>query len=359
MMKNYSDIKTVLRIMPSAENARSSEGDFIRLNDGRILFAYSRFRRGSRDDSPSDIAAVYSSDDGESFSEPEIIVPASFHGVDNVMSVTLLRMQNGDIGLFYIVKNPDETSEYVLRRSNDEGGTFAPPVKCIPDSYRGYYVINNSRILKTSDNALIIPAAMHRGTCKNGEFNIDGRGTVYFFSSADDGRTWGEEKGMITLGAMAHSHSGLQEPGLIELANGVLYAYMRTDLFAQYESYSYDSGKSWTPACPSVFSSPCSPLKIAQNPYTGEYFAVWNPIPNYLGRDIAPRSAGRTPLVLARSKNGLDFSEPELIEDDPTRGFCYPSLFFADEKTLLLSYCWGGKDEGGFLNCLKIRKLKL
>lgn len=358
-MKHFANITTVLQIKPCAENPRSSEGDFIRLRDGRIMFAYSRFHGGSHDDSPSDIAAVYSSDGGGSFSAPEIIVPAAYHGVDNVMSVTLTRMLNGDLGLFYLVKNPDGTTDYVLRRSDDEGRTFEPPVRCIPGSYSGYYVINNSRILRTSDGRLIIPASLHRSGRGNGKINIESRGNVHFFSSADDGRSWSEEIGMIALGHAAHSRSGLQEPGLIELANGVLYAYMRTDLFAQYESFSYNSGRSWTPACPSAFSSPCSPLKIAQNPYTGEFFAVWNPIPNYFGRDIAPMTAGRTPLVLARSENGLDFSEPELIEDDPARGFCYPSLFFTDEKTLLLSYCCGGAEEGGFLNCLKIRKLKL
>jgi len=358
-MKQVQNIRTVFQIMPDADNPRSSEGDFIRLKDGRIMFAYSHFRGGCHDDSPSDIAAVYSYDDGESFSAPEIIVYASEHGVDNVMSVTLMRMNNGDLGLFYIVKYPDATDEYVLRRSSDEGKTFEPPLVCIPGRFRGYYVVNNSRILKTSDGRFIVPAALHRSAHVDGRFRIDGRSAVYFFSSADDGYTWSEESGIIVMPDMAHTKSGIQEPGLVELEGGVLYAYMRTDRFTQYESFSCDFGKSWVPARPSVFSSPCSPLEIAQNPYSGEYFAVWNPIPNYAGRDIAPRTSGRTPLVMARGQNGLDFAEPEIIEDDPTRGFCYPSLFFADENTLLLSYCFGGENEGGFLNCLKIRRICL
>lgn len=359
-MKKVENMRTVMLIMPGGENARSSEGDFLRLKDGRIMFAYSRFRNGSHDDSPSDIAAVYSSDNGESFSDPKIIVPASFHGVENVMSVTLMRMENGDVGLFYIVKYPaDATDEYVLRRSRDEGESFGPPVTCIPGHFKGYYVINNSRVLKTSDKRLIIPAAQHRSTPRNKGLHVDGRSNVGFFTSEDDGFTWSENNNIIVMPDMAYSNSGLQEPGLIELSNGVLYAYMRTDRYAQYESFSYDRGYSWTPARPSRFTAPCSPLKIAQNPYSGEFFAVWNPIPNFFGRDIAPASAGRTPLVMARSENGLDFSEPLLVEDDPTRGFCYPSLFFADEKTLLLSYCFGGKEEGGFLNCLKIRRIAI
>ena len=34
-------MKTVWDKRPSADNPRNSEGDFIRLDDGRILFAYS------------------------------------------------------------------------------------------------------------------------------------------------------------------------------------------------------------------------------------------------------------------------------------------------------------------------------
>jgi len=34
--------KTVLKLSPSGNNPRNSEGDFINLKDGRVLFVYSR-----------------------------------------------------------------------------------------------------------------------------------------------------------------------------------------------------------------------------------------------------------------------------------------------------------------------------
>ena len=92
--------KIVLSLGPDGEFSRHSEGDFIRLNDGRILFIYSRFTQSYHDDAPSDLVALTSEDEGETWSEPRIIIAASQFGVDNVMSVSLLRMQNGDIGLF-------------------------------------------------------------------------------------------------------------------------------------------------------------------------------------------------------------------------------------------------------------------
>ena len=95
--------KIVLSLGPGGEFSRHSEGDFIRLRDGRILFIYSRFTQSYRDDAPSDLVGMTSADEGESWSKPRVIIPASQFGVDNVMSVSLLRMQNDDIGLFFIV----------------------------------------------------------------------------------------------------------------------------------------------------------------------------------------------------------------------------------------------------------------
>ncbi len=352
-------VKTIVDIKADAQNPRSSEGDFVRLPSGRLLFAYSRFHGGSHDYSPSNIAGLFSDDNGETFTAtPQTLVNASEHGTENVMSVSLISLQNGEAGLFYLVKRPDGTTDYVMRRTAD-GQTFSEAKSCIPaTSLRGYYVVNNARVLRTSSGRLVIPAALHR--TPNYDLKIfDGRAIDVFFYSDDDGETWYEAPGILFPPCAAHSRTGLQEPGIAELPSGVLYAYARTDLYCQYESFSADNLASWSPAQPSKFTSPCSPLSIRQNPYTGEYFAVWNPVPNYFGRYVAPKTAGRTPLVLARSQNGRDFSAPFVLEDDPAKGFCYPSLFFPDANTLLLSYCYGGEEDGGFLNCLKILRISL
>lgn len=66
----------------------------------------------------------------------------------------------------------------------------------------------------------------------------------------------------VTLGHMAHSSSGLQEPGVVELKNGVLWAWARTDLGRQYEMFSMDGGEHWSDSQPSWFTGPCSPLSV-------------------------------------------------------------------------------------------------
>ena len=44
--------RTVLNLAPDARFSRHSEGDFLRLRDGGILFAYTRFFDNQRDNAP-------------------------------------------------------------------------------------------------------------------------------------------------------------------------------------------------------------------------------------------------------------------------------------------------------------------
>ena len=71
--------KTTASFGPDNIYTRHSEGDFIRLKDGRILFVYSRFTGGAHDDSPSDLAFCISGDEGETWS---IVPTAVYTGAD-------------------------------------------------------------------------------------------------------------------------------------------------------------------------------------------------------------------------------------------------------------------------------------
>ncbi len=348
-------------------NPRNSEGSFLRLKDGRIAFAYSRYTGNSDNDhADCNICVIYSRDGGKSFDTEhyETLVNAHEYGEKNVMSVTLRYMNNGDIGLFYLLKHPG-SSEYLLRRYKNDFSECLGEVKCLPHRYSSYFVVNNDRVLRTSGGKWIIPAAYHHTDVlpeksDDGYFNsyLDGRASVFFFTSDDDGYTWRQSKEVLHLND-TYSETGLQEPGLAELDGGVLYCYSRTDRMFQYESVSVDGGEHWFMPQPSRFASALSPMLIKKNPYSGRYYAVWNPEPKTLMHPYDKPSLGRNPLVIAESADGVHFSEPFIIENDPTRGFCYPAIEFSDEKTLLLSYCAGGPVEGGCLNHTVIRRLIL
>lgn len=58
----------VLRITllpPGPDNPRNSEGDFIRLRDGRIMFIYTHFTSGADDFARAHLAARFSDDGGD------------------------------------------------------------------------------------------------------------------------------------------------------------------------------------------------------------------------------------------------------------------------------------------------------
>ena len=353
---------TVFSAGPDGRYTRHSEGAFLRLKDGRLLFVYSRFTGSQDDGAPSDLVAMTSGDEGETWSQPEVTLPASSHGIDNIMSVSLMRMNSGDVGMFYLAKRrPDDTACF-LELSRDEGRTWYRRIECIDQDRRGYYVVNNDRVIRLSSGRLLIPANLHRGgSDPTGATKIhwDGRGVAFFFWSDDDGETWHESPDAV-FPPFTRTDAGLQETGVIELKNGAVWGYARTDQHVQYEFFSHDGGLHWTAAQPSRFTAPPSPLKIARRPQDGLLYAVWNPVPNYNGRELSRAGWGRTPLVWASSADeGVTWSEPRVIEGQEDHGYCYPAIFFTDDGAMLTAYCAGGPDDGICLARLTIRKIPL
>ena len=118
----------LLVIEPTAAQPRNSEGDLIELTDGRLCLIYTRFRGGASDHSEADLAMRISSDGGKTWSEDEIVVP--HEGGRNVMSVSLLRLQDGRIALFYLRKNSLTDCRPLMRTSTDEGQSWSEPTAC-------------------------------------------------------------------------------------------------------------------------------------------------------------------------------------------------------------------------------------
>lgn len=344
---------------PDSHTSRHSEGDFLRMNDGRLLFVYSRFTESYDDGAPSDLVASWSSDEGETWSDPIVVLPASLYNTRNVMSVSLLRMKNGDVGLFYIVKQTLCINRLMLSLSNDEGRTYYRHIECSLPDRAGYYVLNNDRVERLSSGRLIMPLAYHRGGYGDGHAYFDGRSFTCFLLSDDDGETW-REAAETVFPTFTHSTSGLQEPGVIEKKNGSLWAYSRTDMMYQYEYFSIDGGEHWTLPQPSRFTSPCSPMKLDRHPETGDLYAIWNPIPNYNGRTTSRAGWGRTPFVWAVSHDdGATWSEQHIIEGHEEHGYCYPAVFFTNDGCMLVAYCSGGPADGICLARLSIQKIHI
>lgn len=258
----------VFDLNPSKENPRNSEGAFVTLKSGRILFFYTRFHGGADDASPANIVSIFSDDSGRTWSkEPKIVVENSTGA--NVMSVSMLRLQSGKIALFYLVKNSLLDCRPVMRLSTDEAATWSE-AQHVGDA-PGYFVLNNDRVIQLMNGRLIVPLAFHRSRASlpKSYKSFDHRAITLWYLSDDDGATWREADDWWALSA--HTRSGLQEPGVVELADGKLLSWMRTDQGSQFCSRSADGGKTWSAPGKTTLLSPASPASISVSPAVKNY----------------------------------------------------------------------------------------
>ena len=359
----------ILDLAPNPTNNRNSEGSFITLKNGNILFVYTRYRgNGHNDECTADLYGMLSADGGESFGEPFPVVSCEEVGADNIMSVSLLRMANGDIGLFYLQKhNAQVYCLPYLARSSDEGKTWHGHTKCV--SSNGYYVLNNDRVIRLKSGRLLMALAKHpSGKNPSGKMFF-GEGTIYILASDDDGRTWDTLAEEIKLpcsmwndpgAGKVHAASSAMEPGLVQLESGLIWCFIRTTVGRQYEMFSEDNGQTWTVPSPSRFTSPSSPLcakKLSDN----RLLVVWNPIPKYNGSKNVVDGVwtdGRKQLNLAiLDQEAKNFQFSKVLEYDEGSGFCYTAIHETDKGDILLAYCAGGKGDKNCLNRLRMRKI--
>jgi len=339
-----------LNIEPSKDNPRNSEGSFARLKSGRLIFYYSQFYGGAEDGSPARIAGIHSDDAGRTWSEPQVVLENT--AGNNVMSVSLLRLASGKLAFFYILKNSWLDSRPYVRFSSDEAATWSEPKLVV--AAPGYFVLNNDRVVQLTSGRLIVPVAFHRSRLADPQSSksFDSRATDLWYYSDDEGQTWQESPSWWAI--PVRSGSGLQEPGVVELADGKLFGWARTDQGVQYGLTSTDSGKTWTAPLPTTLESPTSPASIKRLPGSTSLLAVYN---DHSGRfPFQPKR--RTPLAVAvSSDNGQTWPDAKLIEDDPNSWYCYTAIYFVDDA-VLLAYC-AGDTKVGPLNRLRIRRIPL
>lgn len=350
----------VLDLGPETGHARHSEGSFVDRADGSVLFVFSRFDAGSHhDDGGASLVAVRSHDRGRTWTEPEVLLDRREENALNVMSVTLRRLQDGRLALWYLRRRSFADMRLMMRLSTDEGESWGEPRCCTPGL--GYHVVNNDRVIQLASGRLLAPMAFHRAVeAADGTptWAANSSWAVTYFSWSDDvGETW-QESGPLVL-PYPRTRSGLQEPGVIQLADGTLRAWARTDQGSQWEMGSRDGGETWTAPQPSPFASPESPMSMTRL-RDDRLVAVWNPVAPGPGQP-PPHTGwhgGRTPLVMSvGDRSGRLWSRQVVLEDDPDSGYCYTAIHEL-EDSLLVAYCAGSavRDE----NCLvrlRVRRL--
>ena len=232
-----------------------------------------------------------------------------------------------------------------MRVSKDEAQSWSDAVEVITDQI-GYYVLNNDRVVQLKDGRLICPVALHHLPKYE---KPDWQGLLMCYLSDDLGKSWNRCESVLKGARSDGSRVTLQEPGVIELQDGRLMMFARTDDGSQYLSWSSDRGKTWSQPTASSIRSPQSPATIERIPGSSDLLMVWNDhaaIPESL-------KTRRTPFSLALSHDdGTSWTRSLSLEDDPNGWYCYTALDFVDDR-VLLGHCGGDRRNGG-LNSTQI-----
>lgn len=331
----FADPRRVLSLSVSETNPRNGEGDFVHLRDGRDMFVYTEYVGTSNDDhARAHLVKRYTSDGGETWTPPVEVTPRS--GRMNDMSASLLRIRGGKLALFYLRKNSAADCCPVMRVSTDESETWSAETDCIAPTNVAYYVLNNARAERLGSGRIVLPLARHDRAAPEG-FEFARLLCVY---SDDDGRTW--QQGAEYL---PQDEAGkpvlVQEPGVIELKDGRLYLYARTNRGRQWQAFSKDGGRTFADFGPSPIVGPRGPATIKRLP-NGELLLVWNDhetYPQCAGLD--PKWVGRrAPLSIAFSRDeGLTWVDRQTIDPEIEKGFfCYFATLVVNDSLLLHTY---------------------
>jgi len=271
----------------------------------------------------------FSRDGGQTWTDQDTVILPN-EGKMNVMSVSLLRLDDGRIAMFYLVKNSETDCRPYLRMSSDECQTWGDRIPIIDRV--GYYVLNNDRVVQLKGGRIVVPVAMHRTPDAPGWVNI-----LLCYLSDDNGQTWRCSKDRVVGKTPEGASFAVQEPGLVPLKDGRLLMHCRTYRVYHYLCYSSDEGDTWTRLEQSTLKGPMTAAAIERIPTTGDLLCLWNAGPK-------DKWSLLTKYTIALSGDeGKTWKRIYVLEDrnEPYKRYCcYCAILFVDNH-VLLAHCNG------------------
>lgn len=330
-------------LVPATDIAQRNMGaDLVVLNDGRLLMGVSRWLGGAHDNDGSEVFGLVSSDDGRSWSPPfDIIKPDD--SVNAVRMPNFMRLKDGRLACFCRHRSSMLDTWTGMITCLDESGLgksgagphqWTAPKRISPPA-PGRHVLLNNRVVRLTRGPhagrILLPLASPWPWEEEDEKGSDIR--TWVLRSDDEGDTWTPSESMLPGPAR-----GLMEPYIVELTDGRLRMWMRTQVDTQYESTSHDGGITWSEAAPGSLVSPESPVAIARHEASGLLMVVWN------HNTKSNHTADRTPLTVAFSDDEGDtwFGEQKLDPspdlNNETNSFSYPSADFLGDHGFVTYY---------------------
>jgi predicted neuraminidase len=224
----------------------------------------------------------------------------------------LFRPRGGALHLYYKAgPHPDHWWGMEIT-STDDGRTWSEPRR-LPEGVLG--PIKNKPV-QLADGTIVSPSSR--------EYDVPGMDwRVHFERSVDGGKTW-------TLHTPEGDGGESIQPCILIHPNGDLQALCRTKRGHIAETWSRDSGQTWSPVTPTDLPNPYSGID-AVTLADGRHLLVYNHVP--AGR-------ARSPLNVAVSDEGRRWVDVLTLEDTPGAEFSYPAVIQSADGLVHVAYTW-------------------
>ena len=321
----FEDVHAV--VMPKGTHGyRGMNGDFVQLEDGSILYAYTQ----------NGIVARTSVDQGRTWSEPATLVPAPRPpATGRIVHPSFLRLENGDILLAYIYSTHPTTPYFghnYVRRSADEGKTWTEQFVMTP--HPGYVIVHNDR-LQVLSTGRVLAVGEYKAHMPSTNDHSGYVGMTFF--SDDNGHSWQPSRNTVDM--YKDQKVEVQEADVVELKDGRLLMFARTYSGYPVFAYSEDKGETWGEGIPRKdIPMPYAGLPTVRRiPATGDLLFIW--ISEKSVDKENPKVHRRCALTAAISKDeGQTLSHTRHIARDPEDDFGYQCVEFLGDDLVLVGY---------------------
>ena len=225
----------------------------------------------------------------------------------------LFELRAGELALFYKVGPNPRAWWGMVRTSSDDGRTWSDGRR-LPDGILG--PIKNKPV-RLPDGSIIAPSSTE---------SPDSPSTwrVHFERTRDAGETWSVSR---PPAAAEGSAIDAIQPSILTHGGGKLQAIGRTRSGRVFETWSEDSGQTWSPVTLLDLPNPSAGTD-ALTLKDGRHLLVYNHTPK-----------GRTPLNVAISRDGRGWTTVHVLENEPGE-YSYPAVIQTADGLVHITYTW-------------------
>lgn len=219
----------------------------------------------------------------------------------------LFQPKDGPLMLFYKV-GPNPSVWWGMLRASEAGGKTWSDARRLPDGLLG--PIKNKPVQLTNGDILCPSSTEHDGW------------RVHFERSDDGGRTW-----KATPPLNDGREIAAIQPSILMHKDGKLQALGRTRQGRLFETWSEDSGRTWSKMVLTTLPNPNSGID-AVTLADGRHVLVYN-----------HTARGRTPLNVAVSSDGKEWKAAAVLESEPGE-YSYPAVIQTADGLVHVTYTW-------------------